>query len=208
MKLHRTTGQPDWATLNPQVYTVWQKIAAGTRGYVTPGNLVTIIGLALVALGLVEVVAENYWLGGLLIIIGRSLDLLDGWLAELTRTKSPLGEIMDASADKIGTFGAVIVLFVIEVVPAWVLLALLLPHVVITGISLLARFRRRSLHPSRAGKISMALLWVVIFGFLALNVYENGLLGMGVYAAAFVTVALTLYVAVDYGAQVRDRTAK
>lgn len=205
MKLHRTSGHPDWATVNRRDYTVWQKIADATHGYVTPGNVTTLCGLTLVMIGLLQLVAGEYVAGGVLVIVGRLLDLVDGWLAELTQTKSPLGELMDAVADKIETLAAVAVLFVAEVAPLWVLLALVVPHLFIAGIALVGRVNRLQIHPSRLGKISMALLWVVVFGFIILSIADNTMIGTVVYTVALLTIVLTVYAAAQYGFQLVRR---
>ena len=205
MKLHRTTGQPDWATVDPQDYTFWQKIAASTHGYVTPGNITTVCGLTLVTIGLLQLVASEYVAGGIFIVVGRLLDLVDGWLAELTQTKSPLGEVMDAAADKLETLGAIVVLLVVEIAPLWVLLALVVPHLIIAGIAFMGRLWRLQLHPSRIGKISMALLWVVVFGFIGLSVTDNPVAGTAVYATALLTISLTVYATINYGLQLLRR---
>lgn len=205
MKLHRTNGRPDWATVASSDYTIWQKIAAATHGYVTPGNITTICGLALVAIGLLQLVAGEYVAGGVFVVIGRLLDLVDGWLAELTQTKSPLGEVMDAAADKVETLGAVAVLLVAEIAPLWVLLALVVPHVIIAGIAFVGRLRGAQLHPSRIGKMSMALLWIVVFGFIVLSIADNAIVGTAVYAIALLTIALTTYAMVRYGLQLLHR---
>lgn len=201
MNLHRTTGQPDWADLDKSQYGFWQQVAAHTRGVVTPGNAVTICGLALVAFGLVMLMEREYWTALGLIVTGRLLDLVDGWLADITKTKSPLGELMDAAADKLGTFATIGVLAIAEVAPIWILVGLVVPHIVIAVIAAVGRLKNKQLHPSRAGKISMALLWVAIAGFIALAAYESELLGAIVYGAAFLAIGLVLYATVDYASQ-------
>jgi cardiolipin synthase len=167
MNLHRTTGQPDWAGLNEDQVNPWQRLAARTKGIVTPPNIVTIVGLIIVITGLYATRYHHYWTGVIALLIGRLLDLVDGWLAQLTGTKSPLGELLDATVDKVGTFLTLGVLFVTGLAPRWLLLAILLPHLIISLIVLMARLDNRSLHPSRLGKISMAIAWVALFGFVA-----------------------------------------
>ena len=206
MNLHRTDGQPEWASIDPSAYNFWQRIAAATHGYVTPGNLTTLCGLVLVVIGLMQIIAEEYWLGGTLIIVGRLFDLVDGWLADITRTKSPLGETADAGADKIETFAAIVVLFIAALAPWWLLAALILPHVGITVIAYVARKRNVTLHPSRLGKISMALLWLALFGFILLRVADNTVLSGMVYGIAAISVLTTLYAAAGYAMSLMRKT--
>ena len=89
---------------------------------------------------------------------GRICDVLDGWLAEITRTKSPLGELLDAGIDKIITILAVAAFFVAHIAPAWALIALVIPHILIVVIMFRWRIRKRAIHPSLAGKLSMVAL--------------------------------------------------
>jgi cardiolipin synthase (CMP-forming) len=206
MNLHRTNGQPEWVSVEPSGYNLWQRVAAATHGYVTPGNMTTLCGLVLVMIGLVHIVAEEYWLGGVLVVIGRLLDLVDGWLADITHTKSPLGEIADAGADKIETFAAIAVLFAAALAPWWLLVALILPHVGIAIIAYIARTKNVQLHPSRLGKISMALLWVALFGFIIVKGVDSGALSGVVYGVAVVSVLTTLYAAAGYAMSLMRKT--
>jgi phosphatidylglycerophosphate synthase len=204
MNLHRTTGKPDWAGIRQQDYTYWQLLAVATRGFVTPGNIITVLGLGLVVYGLVVLLGGQYWLGGSLIVIGRLLDLVDGWAADMTRTKSPLGELFDATADKLETVAAIIVMYIAQLAPWWLLSSLLLPHVVIAVISLVARMCGIELHPSRAGKVSMALLWLGLFGFVGHRLYEgSSVITVGVYGIVAVTLITTVYATIEYARQLR-----
>ena len=160
MQLHRTTGKADWLAVPPQSHTSWQRLAARTYGIVTPSNAVTIAGFALVLFGLQEILNQDYVPGTVLLATGRICDILDGWLAELTRTKSPLGELLDAAIDKILTILTVAAFFVAHIAPAWALIALVTPHVLIVVIMLGWRIRKRAFHPSLVGKLSMAGVWL------------------------------------------------
>lgn len=204
MNLHRTTGRPDWADVDPARYNLWQKLAVATRGIVTPGNLTTFVGLGLVLAGLLVIAQQNYWLAGSLIVVGRFLDLVDGWLADMTGTKSPLGEFMDAGADKLETFAAIIVMYYTSLAPWWLLTALLLPHLAITLLATIARVRQRELHPSRLGKLSMAMLWVSLFGLIAGRLFDWGQIGsMAVAAVALVTISMTVGALIEYWRQLQ-----
>lgn len=201
MKLHRSESKPDWQAIDINSQNAWQRIAASTNGLVTPGNLVTLIGIGLVVWGLFDVLRENYWSGSVLIIIGRLCDLLDGWLAESTGTKSPLGELLDASIDKLGTILTIVIFYIANLAPFWVLTLLLLPHIVIIAISIIARRNNVTLHPSRVGKVSMAALWVALFGLLivrALDLAAGSIVSITVDVIAASSIILGCYAAVGY----------
>ena len=174
MQLHRTTGQPDWADIKPAQRNRWQRLAAATNGVITPANAVTVIGLVLVVYGLIKIGRGSYWVGLIAVAIGRLLDVVDGWLAQSTATKSPLGEIMDATVDKIGTFLTLIVFLTSGIGPRWIIVAVATPHILISIIVLVGRSRNVRLHPSRLGKLSMALLWVVLPGYVIVKALSAG----------------------------------
>jgi len=201
MNLHRTTGAPDWAAVKPRNRNVWQHIAASTYGIATLSNIVTFGGFALVVIGLFYLLNHEYLLGAVLLAVGRAADILDGWLAEVTGTKSPLGELLDASLDKVGTFLTLGVMFVAGIAPWWIIVLLLLPHIVITFVTMIAVQHKQQLHPSRAGKLSMATVWVSLVGFVLmkiLDVADVSVLGVFTYAVAFISVFLGCFAARGY----------
>lgn len=201
MNLHRASGRPDWADVPAGRQNVFQQIAAATRGLGTPGNLATIIGFGLVVYGLAELLHHRYIAGGIIIAAGRMCDVADGWLAETTGTKSPLGELLDAGIDKLVTLLTVIVLFISGIAPPWALAALLAPQVIITVVSLKAIQQGGRIHPSLIGKLSMATAWVAMVGFLILAAFiEPAYLAFLVYFVTVISVvfgftALTGYLA-------------
>jgi cardiolipin synthase (CMP-forming) len=160
MQLHRTTGKPDWIVVPPGSHNLWQRLAVRTHGIGTPSNAVTLVGFVLVLIGLQQMLNQHYLLGTVLLVTGRLCDILDGWLAELTGTKSPLGELLDAAIDKIVTILTVVIFIAAHVAPAWVLIALVTPHILIVIIVLGWRNHRAAFHPSLVGKLSMAGVWL------------------------------------------------
>jgi phosphatidylglycerophosphate synthase len=150
-------------------------MAAKTNGVLTPSNAVTMLGFGLVIWGFVDIAAKQYWLGLALVLIGRLADLLDGWLAQITATKSPIGEFLDATVDKLCGLVALIVLYATGIVPRWVLLAIFLPQIAISLVAVIDFIgkRGRQHHPALAGKISMALSWITLGGFVFLKADDS-----------------------------------
>jgi phosphatidylglycerophosphate synthase len=199
MQLHRTTGKADWLAIPPQSHNIWQRIAARTHSIVTPGNAVTIAGFALVLIGLQETLRQHYVAGTVLLATGRICDILDGWLAELTRTKSPLGELLDAGIDKVLTILAVATFFAAHIAPTWALLALVIPQVLIVVIMLGWRIRKRAFHPSLVGKLSMAGVWLSLLMYALayiVNLPAAALAGTQIIVVA--SSAAGLYAAAQY----------
>jgi phosphatidylglycerophosphate synthase len=199
MGLHRTTGKPDWNEVAPRRRSTWQRLAAATRGLVTPANVATFVGFGLVLYGLWQLLHEHYVSGGIALAVGRLLDIVDGFLAESTGTKSPLGELLDASIDKIGTILTIIVFFVAGIAPWWALAALLAPHIIISLMTFWLLRRGRKLHPSRIGKLSMAAAWAALLGFVLHHALsEPAPLAALVYGLTILSVVLATVAAVGY----------
>lgn len=194
MNLHRTTGKPDWHALKTSDYNLFQKVAASTRGIVTPANIITAIGLGLVIYGLISILAQHYWLGLGLLAIGRLLDIIDGVVAEATGTKSPLGEFLDASVDKIGTLLTIIVLFIAATNQWWAITLILLPQLIIPFMTLYKRTRGIAVHPTRPGKLSMVAAWVSIVGLLVIKAAEGSNITpvLSIFVCAFAVLSFVL----------------
>lgn len=199
MKLHRTLGRPDWEGIPPAERTVWQRIAARTSGVVTPGNLLTAIGIAAVVYGLWCLGDGRYWAGLGLVTFGRLLDLADGWAADQTLTKGPLGELLDASVDKLATLLTLITLGATGIAPWWAMAVLLVPQALAAAIAGLQRARGKTLHPSRLGKLSMAGLWLALVLFIGAQAAGGtGWLMFFAYTAAAVSTAAGFVSAIGY----------
>lgn len=170
MNLHRSGKRSDWKRLSPRRWNSWQRLASWSSGVLTPGNMFTLLGLIAVLAGLYLVTQRLYLAGLILIIGGRLCDVLDGWLADRTHTKSPLGEAFDAVADKLETAMVVVVLVLSGIAPTWVAFVLLVPQTLTALLTFIMLRSGQVLHPIRAGKLAMAFVWVVLTGFILLQV--------------------------------------
>jgi cardiolipin synthase len=194
MNLHRSAEQPDWELVKETDRTSVQKLAAATGGLITPPNAITVIGLVIVIVGLISILEQSYWIGLLLLTAGRLMDIVDGLVADKTGTKSSVGEIFDAAADKVGTILTLVVILIANITPIWVIVALIIPQVIIPFISFYKKRNGRGVHPTRAGKISMALTWVGIVGLIIVKALENPLwLATIFYIVIAASLALGLY---------------
>jgi phosphatidylglycerophosphate synthase len=168
MNLHRIEGKAEWENIPASHRNNWQKVAARTAGVVTIGNFLSVVGLLSIPAGLWLIISGHAFLAGIIILgAGRLCDLLDGWLADKTGTKSPLGEKIDVVFDKISTGVTVLVLASVAILPWLALGLLLLPHIIIAAVGLLAFRRGHKLHASISGKWSMAAAWFCIVAFVA-----------------------------------------
>lgn len=160
-KLH-TAKKADWEKTTQSSYNRWQKTAASSRGVLTPGNAVSVAGGILALYGLWVIMNDDVVTGLVLLTLGRFADLADGIIAEQTKTKSPLGESVDASIDKIVVAATLIVLGALELVPWVIIIIVAVQNLANVVISIVAKLRDRTIHPSRLGKVSAAFSWVTI----------------------------------------------
>jgi phosphatidylglycerophosphate synthase len=173
MNLHRSDGKSDWEKLAPAKRNAWQQVAASTNGVVTAANALTVIGLMLVLTGLVLIGAKEYWAGVIIVAAGRLCDVLDGIVAEATGTKSRLGESLDASFDKLALLAVFVVLPIVGIMPWWMVAILLVPNLLNSILATIAVRRAIVLHPSRAGKLSMAYSSAAILIIVLLQVVSS-----------------------------------
>ena len=201
MNLHRNTGTPDWEMIAVEERTAVQKLAAATKGIVTPPNFISVLGFGLVMYGLGALLQEAYWVGLIALGVGRLLDVVDGAVAQLTGTKSPLGELVDATIDKFGTLFTIAVFYIAGISFWWLITALLLPQILISLIVLYKRIKNQKVHPTLSGKLSMGALWVALVGLVvmkALTLAATHPFSVGVYAVSVISVGLGLYALWQY----------
>lgn len=187
--------RPDWELIPKSKRNAWQRIAAGTKGVVTPANVTSIAGAVLVALGLMRIYNDDLTWGLMLIAIGRTADILDGAVAQATGTKSSVGETLDASIDKITIVAALGILISTGAIPLFAAALMTVRNSITIGLSFLAKIRKKALHPSRAGKFAAGLEWLAIFCFVlwALGVgYGETLLEYTSFIVAYIMLGLTM----------------
>lgn len=197
MKLHRVKHKADWELVNPADWNVFQRVAAASRGFATPGNVSTLAGFMLVALGVYLLYEEVYFYGFLYIATGRVLDLVDGAIAHKTGTKSHIGEAFDSIADKLAVLIVVVGYSMFNIMP-FVYLALFLALQLITSISVGVIKRRGSnVHTPKIGKIASFLMWISV-GFFSV-VFMTGSENM--YYALFLVAHVSFYIALAANVQ-------
>jgi len=160
--LHRADAVPQWETVDPSEWNQYQRRAAETNGWDTPGNRLSLEGAIETTVGLGLIYLDKpatTVLGAALVTVGRVRDLQDGKRAEETGTKSPKGEAIDASVDTaLGVFAA-LVMKRKKLVPAEAADELIANVGIKIGASLVAKLSGREMHTERMGKYGTALRW-------------------------------------------------
>ena len=186
---HTPDKMPDWELIPEENRNAFQNIAAQTNGIATVGNAITYIGYSLTNSGLSDV-EHGYSLAesGVLDLaelmtqkgnrknrVGRVLDIVDGIAADKTGTKSPLGEKIDAFADKILMLKALRTLHRTNSAPKSTIGAYLILGSVNAVSALEAKRKGKEIHTSKAGKIATVLAWHSITDSIAITAlsYKN-----------------------------------
>lgn len=208
MSLHRAT-EPDWQSIPQPDRSMLQRIAANSHGLITVGNIITAIGFVMVAVGFLCILQAQLFVGVLLITIGRIADLLDGYVADKTQTKSPVGEAFDAGIDKLELAIAVPILLVTPYANTLLVVFLLIHLLLNVLLFVIAQRRHQRIHPTRAGKLSTATAWIAAGLFVLSNVAMADWLHMVIYGTAvicaFVFVTLAFVSAYQYLKQLHGR---
>jgi phosphatidylglycerophosphate synthase len=166
MNLHRTDKKPQWERTPESERNIWQRIAHKSHGVVTPANLISLTGLALTMSGLQDFKKSNKQQAAVKIILGRVCDIADGLVAEKTETKSPLGEAVDATVDKISMAHGLYVLSETDTLPVFTTATFFTQNVVNAAATAIAKKRGVELHPSAEGKVTTLLQWAAIGGYV------------------------------------------
>ncbi len=177
--LHRAGKRPQWEETPDLKRNAWQRMAAKTNGVVTPGNAVTMLGFAVVASGLNDIRSGDRLKGVSKIVAGRACDLVDGAIAEWSKTKSPLGEALDAGIDKVEMAAALVMLGSSKEIPSHAVTIIGARDAAMWALTGIARSRKVITHPSLAGKHATFAQWGSLTGFALENVTRDaGLNGL------------------------------
>ncbi len=126
-------------------------------------NALSTVRLLLVPVFLVLVVAERYLEALLIIVISSATDYLDGIIARRFGQITKLGQLLDPAADRLFIFAAVIALAVREVVPWWIVLAIVGRDVMLAVLGIvLARHGYGPLPVHHLGKIATFALFYAL----------------------------------------------
>lgn len=175
MNLHRIDKVAEWENIPSEQRNFWQRRAAASNGLVTPGNAISFLGFAITMWGLIDINKNKTSSGIKKIAVGRTMDILDGFVADKTKTKSPLGEGVDATLDKVSALLALPILAKKELIPSSTAIKFIIPHLANTAITALSKHKEVEIHPSFEGKLTTAGQWcsVGLYG-LGKLANENG----------------------------------
>jgi phosphatidylglycerophosphate synthase len=162
MNLHRA-DRADWETVSPDNRNGWQRLAARTMGIVAPANIVSLLGAAIAFYGIHLMWKGSITVGVITLLIGRTADILDGVVADYTKTKSPFGEGFDATVDKVIILLVLVVIYWQSLLPWPVLFCLIAFNLYNALLGFYAGWIKKiGSHPSKSGKLSSVFAWLAI----------------------------------------------
>ncbi|HSX42893.1 MAG TPA: CDP-alcohol phosphatidyltransferase family protein [Candidatus Saccharimonadales bacterium] len=204
MDLHHTSGTPDWASVAPDARNSWQRAAAATRGVLTPANIISVLGFVLVVAGSTALKSKQFEVAFWLVAVGRLCDLADGYAAQKTGTKSPLGESVDAVLDKLGLLAVLLALGSGHIAAWWIVGIIALQNAANSVIAYIGRRRRLGIQPTGLGKLATVFEWLALFCFILGRAYGPAWNVVG-YCSLVPALGLGAFATVGYGLHVFPR---
>ena len=96
-------------------------------------NALSILRIILTVPVVMTLLNHNYSLAIVLFFVAGVTDALDGWIAKRLSCQSRLGSILDPMADKLLLAGSFVTLFVIGLLPLWLLVLVFMRDVMIVA---------------------------------------------------------------------------
>ncbi len=162
-------------------------------------NLLTIIRILLVFPLVGLLLQERFSLALYIMLLAGVTDLFDGYLARRNGWQSRLGSILDPIADKLLIVSIVLVLGWLDLVPSWLVVAILVRDVlIVTGVAAYHMLVGPVvIEPSRVGKISTAVQIAVCL-FVVMDKVVTFVPELMLITWFFVTLGTTVLSGVDY----------
>ncbi|MCH7569009.1 MAG: CDP-alcohol phosphatidyltransferase family protein [Deltaproteobacteria bacterium] len=156
-------------------------------------NYLTFIRIATIPFFLVLLFSRLYGYALLVFLIGGITDALDGPVARFTNQRTRLGAYLDPLADKLLIISSLVVLTLIDGVPAWLTILVLSRDVIVTlgyGAIYFVVEERMEIQPSTLGKINTFLLLLTIT-IVLVSLYDPNMIPSPVPFYLFLLSAVT-----------------
>ncbi len=171
--------------------------------WLTVPNLFTLLRVLMTPFILLELARGEYMIAGWTFGAAAFTDTLDGYIARRFGSESRAGQYLDPIADKLLLSSIYIGLMLGKALPVWLVAVVFgrdLWILVLSGIAL--RFTKyRELRPSVWGKASTFIQIMTAVGIMAARAYHNSVFGRISDALIWVVVALAFISAGDYTAR-------
>ena len=147
------------------------------------------------------------WIAGLIAAVS---DILDGYLARKYNLVTDFGKFMDPLADKIFVAAAFIVLVENNIVPGWLVIAILSREFAVTGLRLIAATKGKVIDAAMSGKMKTLTQFIylgcggVIWGLhsdAGLDVLNQNAFYYVMQTLMVATAVITIYSGYEYFAK-------
>lgn len=135
----------------------------------------------------------------LVLIIGGATDYFDGKLARAWNQESRLGELLDPAIDRLYIATTLVVLYLREVIPLWIILLLLARDLILAALTI--AMRRAGSAPLTVTFLGKAATFNLLYAFpLLLLAESDSLLGSFAFVAgwSFAIWGIALYLATGF----------
>ncbi len=156
-------------------------------------NYLTLIRIVTIPFFLVLLFSRLYDYALLVFLIGGITDALDGPVARFTNQRTRLGAYLDPLADKLLIISSLVVLTLIDSVPAWLTILVLSRDVIVTlgyGAIYFVVEERMEIQPSTLGKINTFLLLLTIT-IVLVSLYDPNMIPPPLPSYLFLLSAVT-----------------
>lgn len=180
----------------------------------TVANILTLSRFFIAPIFLVFMLSDRTWsmdAAVVLFLVGALTDYFDGLTARALNEESEIGQYLDPLADKVLTTSAWIAFWMVDVMPLWMVIVIILRDFGTTVIRSIATSREHTFHTSRTAKwktflqmcfivYALVLLWMSRSEFfLAQQADVITLLRSGfTYNVILVITLFTLYTFIEY----------
>jgi cardiolipin synthase (CMP-forming) len=162
-------------------------------------NAITLLRFLLVPLFAVAIAYGQFGTALLIFFIAAVSDALDGFLARILNAITPLGKILDPLADKLLLASAYISLALLELLPIWLMVAVIGRDLIILSGAVIYRqlYGNIEIHPTLISKLNTLLQLVLVLEIL-INAWRGDLIGIWRDITLWLVVITTTASGFDY----------
>lgn len=136
-------------------------------------NILTIIRFILIPFIFIIVINKHYLLGLIIFTISAITDILDGYIARKYNYITDIGKLIDPLADKLTQVSLLLALFILNLIPLWILLIVFIKElVIIVSASLLYSKKDVVVYSKWYGKLATTLFYLAIVTTLIINEFN------------------------------------
>ena len=161
-------------------------------------NILTSIRFLLVPFVVISSLSGNNILAIILILTASFTDILDGTIARKYNVISTFGKLMDPLADKFMQVSILIVLFILKLVPLWIVLIFVLKELILIIGSIFLYKKDMVVSSNWYGKLATVVIYLAIIFSMIINHFDlNNFYELNKYLYYF-AIVLTLFSCIMY----------